>query len=132
MDDFGRLWVAGVHTVQAEIGPHRRQAAKRLVASKAIPTIDALGLGAGVQQGEIVPRLGMTSGKHLTGHRAPQEPFQGLISSTPEVSGDARPVQVHVHRQGCGCGVIGEAALLLTDLGQAHAHTSQFFWHIHE
>ena len=74
----------------------------------------------------------MTSGKYLTGYRTLQEPFQGLVPSTPEVSGDTSPVQVHIHCQGCGCGVIGEATLLLTDLGQAHAHASQFFWHIHE
>src|SRR5215813_12391889 len=71
----------------------------------------------------------MAGGKHLTGHRALQEPFQGLVAGTPEVSSDASPVQVHVHSQGCGCGVIGEAALLLTDLG--HAHASQFFWYVH-
>ena len=47
-----------------------RQAAKRLVASKAIPAIDALGPGGRVQRREIVPRLSMAGGKHLTGHCA--------------------------------------------------------------
>jgi hypothetical protein len=101
------------------------------VARKAVPAIDALGFCRGVQRREIVSGLGMAGGKHLTGHRTSQEPFQGLVARTPEVSGDARPVQVHIHRQGSGCGVVGEAALLLADLGQAHPHTSQFFWHVH-
>ncbi len=73
----------------------------------------------------------MAGGKHLTGYSALQEPFQGLIAGTPEVGGNTRPVQVHIHCQGGGRGVIGEAALLLADLGQAHAHTSQLFWHVH-
>ena len=73
----------------------------------------------------------MAGGKHLTGYRIFQEPCQGLVPSAPEVSGDASPVQVHIHRQRGGCGVVGEAALLLADLGQAHTHTSQFLWHVH-
>src|SRR5262245_47551967 len=73
----------------------------------------------------------MASGKHLTGYCTLQEPFQRLVPGAPEVSGDACPVQVHIHGQSSGCGVVGKAALLLADLGQAHAHASQLFWHIH-
>src|SRR5262249_5816554 len=48
MDDFRRLWVAGIHAMDAEICPHWRQAAKRFVPRKAIPARNALGLGGGV------------------------------------------------------------------------------------
>ncbi len=69
--------------------------------------------------------------EYSRGRSFPVSAFQGFISGAPEVSGHASPVQMHIHRQGRGRSVVGEAALLLADLGQAHAHTSQFFWHVH-
>jgi hypothetical protein len=81
--------------------------------------------------GQVVAALGVAGGNDLAGHSSFQEPLQGLVPDAPEVGGHTGPIQMHVHRQSGGGGMIRQAALLLAHLSQARTHPAQRFWHVH-
>ena len=58
--------------------------------------------------------------------------LRDLSPLAPEVGGQARPVHVHVEGQGRRRGAVGQAALFLADLGQAHAQAAQLGRHGHQ
>src|SRR5262249_15810927 len=43
--DLGRLGIARVHSMEAKMGPHRREASERLASTEAITAFGALGAG---------------------------------------------------------------------------------------
>jgi hypothetical protein len=74
----------------------------------------------------------MSCSKNLTRSRLFQEPFARGISRPPEVGSHARPVEMHVHCQSRGMGIVSKTALFWTDFSQGHAIAAEFFGHVHE
>ena len=68
----------------------------------------------------------MAGGKDFPSGGVAQNPFQGMVSSAPEIGGNAHPIKVHVHGE-CGGGrVVCQAALLETYFRERHASPAEF------
>ncbi len=126
MNDLWLVGVAGIHSVQAKAGPYRRQAAEMLMPGKPVAALDALCVRGGEQNRDIVAALRMAGREDLARRCLPQDPFQRGISATPEISGNAEPVKMHVYGQGSGRGMIRQPALLPANLRQGHARAAEF------
>ena len=122
---FGLRRIGGVHAVNPEIGPDRRQAAERLAAGEPVAAFHALGLRRREQHRNVVAALGVPGGEHLAGRGGLEQPALRPVAGAPEIGGVAGPVQVHVDRERRRRGVVAEAPLLLRDAGQRQARATQ-------
>jgi hypothetical protein len=115
--------------VDAEEGPHRREAAEELVPGEAIPAVDALGLGGRQEHRDVVAALGVAGRVHLSPDGADQQPLERLVAGPPQVGGHARPVEVHVDAERGRVRVRGEAALLVHDLREGETAAPELARH---
>ena len=115
--------------MNAEIRPHRRQAAERLAAGEAIAAVDALGLRRREQHRNVVAAFGVAGRENLAPRRRFQQPSQRPIAGAPQVRSDARPVQVHVDRERRRRRVVAKAPLLAHDFGQRAARAAELRRH---
>ena len=122
---FGLRRIGGVHAVDPEIRPDRRQAAERLAAREPIAAFDALGLRRREQHRDVVAALGVPGGEHLASRGGLEQPSLRPVAGAPEIGGDAGPVQVHVDRERRRRGVVAEPPLLLRDAGQRQAGAAE-------
>ena len=129
VNDLGRGRVAGVQAVQAEEGPHGREAAEELVPGEAVAAVDALGLRGRQEHGNVVAPLGVAGRVDFAVHRADEQPLERLVARPPQVGGHTRPVDVHVDAQRGGVRVVGQAALLLHHLGEGEAAAAELARH---
>ena len=80
----------------------------------------------------ILSGLAVSGGEDFSPGRLFQKPLERGIAGPVEIRRDACPVEVHVRGQGSGSRVIGQATLLLADLGQGHTVSPKFARHRHQ
>jgi len=129
--DFRRGRITCVHAMDAEECPDGRETAEELVAIKTVAPGHALGARRRQQHRKVVARLGVTGGENLPIRGVAEEPFQRVVTRTPEVRGDARPVDVHVDGYRRGRRVVREAPLLATNLDQCEPAPTELLWNRH-
>ena len=126
MNDLRLVRVAGIHPMQTEPGPHRRQTAEMLVPGEPVAALDALCFRGGEQNRDIVAALRVAGSEDLARRCLTQDPFQRGISAAPKIGGNAEPVKMHVYGKGSrGC-VIRQPALLPANFRQGHAGAAEF------
>lgn len=76
VDDFRLVRVAGIHSVQTEPGPYRRQTAEMLVPGEPVAALDALGCRGGEQNRDIVAALRVAGSEDLARRCLTQDPLE--------------------------------------------------------
>jgi hypothetical protein len=127
--DLGRRRVAGVEPVDAEVCPHRREAAERLVAGEAVAALYRLGDRRGEEHRDVVAALGVAGGEHGTLRCLGEHPLQRPVPGAPEVGDEAGPVEMHVHGERRGRRVVAEPALLAAHVGEGVPPPAEFARH---
>lgn len=118
MHNLGCGRIAGVHAVNAEVGPHRRQACEGLSSRESIPAGDALDFGGGEEHRDVVAAFRVARGEYSALCSLLEKPLERGVTGAPKIRSDTRPVQVHVDRKGGRRCVVTQAPLLMDHLGE--------------
>ncbi len=76
VNDFWLCRVAGIHSMQTEPGPHRRQAAEVLVPGEPVTALDAFCFRGREQNRDIVAAFRMAGSEDLARRCLTQDPLQ--------------------------------------------------------
>jgi hypothetical protein len=123
--DARRRGIGGVHRVEPESRPHRGHRSEALAPMKAPAAVHSFGSRRRIEQREIVARLGVSGGEHLSRRRVGQDPFDRPVTGASGVGGRSDPVQVHVQRDRVRGSEVGETALLEHHLFQRETGATQ-------
>ena len=117
--------VTGIHGMDPEVRPHRRQRSEDLVTGDLPAALDAPRRGRREQDRDVVAGFAVAGGEHVAVGGLGEHPVAGGVAGAVQIGAQADEVVVHVDGDRGRRGDVGDAPLQPVDLGEVQTGAAE-------